>query len=211
MKIITSILKSLLVVSVFFLIVPSIHAQENRPFSFSEYTGLEIENKERAREIIQNLKEELSKLGVPTGHGHQHFLANLDEETKEKAKQILKNAKEGTITHEEAKTQLAEIGVKFPNKKHKQFDNLDEETKTKAKEIFKQVHEGKMTQDEAKTKLQELGITLPKKNEMKNLDQATKQQVASLIEETRLQLEELGYKLPKRFERMLHNVKKENN
>lgn len=189
----------------------SVGHKHSHPFS-----NLDDETKEKAKEILNNLKEgtitkeeaktQLAELGVKHEKKHHHF-EGLDNETKEKAKEIFTQLREGKLSHEEAKNQLAELGVKLPEKKHhKLFEGLDEETKTKAKEIFKQVREGKITHEEAKTKLEELGVKFDKHDHLESLDAETKEKVGILIEDAKMKLEGLGMDLPKRFEKLLKEV-----
>ncbi|MFY3791410.1 hypothetical protein ACOQFO_06900 [Ureibacillus sp. MALMAid1270] len=192
----------LLSIGMFLLISQSASAEYRVLGTIDDYSNISDENKGKAKNIIENLKEQLNKLGIE--NGHSDIFENLDEEIKEKAKEIMKQAKEGSISREAAKKQLSELGVDLPDKKQQLLKGLDEETKTKAKEIFKQLREGKITKEEAHTKLGELGITLPKHDELENLDPETKEKVAELVEDARTKLEQLGLKLPKRFEKFLN-------
>lgn len=164
----------LFVLGTFVFSPPSIEAKVPVLGTIDDYTGIRAEKSEQAKDIIRNLKEQLSNLGV--SFEHSNWFAELDNETKKRAFEIIKNAKEGTISHEDAKDQLKELGVQLPKKKNHIFEGIDEETKEKAKDIFKQIRDGKLTKEEAKTKLEELGITMPKNDKgdyIENLDEET--------------------------------------
>lgn len=191
----------LLSIGMFLLLTPTTFAEYRVIGVIDDYSDISDEKKEKANDIIQNLKEQLKKIGVY--NGHSDMFEKLDEEMKEKAKEIMNKVKEGSITREEAREQLSELGVPLPDKKKQLLQGLDEETKAKAKDIFKQLREGKISKDEAHAKLEDLGITLPKQNELENLNPETKEKVISLVEDARSKLEQLGLKLPKRFERLI--------
>lgn len=108
---------------------------------------------------------------------------NLDPETKQKADEIMNNLSE----------RLAELGVTFPEVKeiYELYEGIDEDKKEKAKEILEKVKSGEITSEEAKEQLKELGVTLPEKSES-DLDEQTKEEVESLIEDAKVQLQEIG-------------------
>jgi len=130
--------------------LPQIVSAENHNIgTIDDYTGLSIVKQEKAREIIHNLKAQLSQLGLSIEHSK--VLTNLNDEQKAKAKEIFKQLREGKITRDEAYTKLEELGISIPNN----HENLDEETKEKAASIV----------EDARSQLKQLGIKLPKRFE----------------------------------------------
>ncbi len=117
-------------------------------------TTLDDVTKEKVQDIMDELKINLSELGVeiPEKKSRGDLFSALDEETKVKAKNIMEQKKEGTITSEEAKTQLAELGIELPVKGDKRgniLTGLDEETKEKAQLILAEKKAGTITSEEA--------------------------------------------------------------
>ncbi|SOC37119.1 hypothetical protein [Ureibacillus acetophenoni] len=117
--------------------------------TIDDYNGISGEDKEKAKEIINNLKEQLSKLGITIDKKHIH----LDDQSKEKVIEIFKNLHEGKISDEEAEAQLKEFGITLP--KDNEFKNMDQETKEKVTSLV----------EDARSKLKDLGLKLPKKFE----------------------------------------------
>ena len=168
--------------------------------------SLDEATKEKVQKIMDNLKSNLTTIGVELPakgeHGsHGDFLAALDDATKEKAQAILDQEKAGTITREEAQTQLAALGVELPTKgnggHHSDFlAALDDATKEKAQAILDQEKAGTITREEAQTQLASLGVELPMKEDARDLladlDADTKEAAQSFIEDAEAQLAELG-------------------
>jgi hypothetical protein len=181
-------------------------------------TQLDEATKAKVQKMIDDLKTDLSKLGVTFPERGDHgpkgfkgdFLANLDAATKEKVLAIFEKEKAGTISSEEARTQLAALGVILPERgghgprggKGDRFANLDEATRTKAQAIMDKIKAGTITHEEAKTQLEALGITGRDKHEdkvktnilLENLDEATKAKAQALIDSTKAELTKLGIK-----------------
>lgn len=121
---------------------------ENQVFgTIDDYTGLNVEKQQKAYEIIQQLKLNLSKLGI-TVPPPENF-SNLDENTKEKVKEILQSLREGKITKEEARAKLKELGITLP--KHDNQKNVSEKTKEQAQFLV----------EDARSQLEQLGVNLP--------------------------------------------------
>jgi hypothetical protein len=186
------------------------------------FESLDAATQEKVQKIKDDLKTQLSKLGVTLperGEKGDRF-ANLDAETKAKAEAIVEKEKAGTITKEEAKTQLEALGVTVPERGGKGrmndlFANLDDATKAKAEAIMENEKAGTITKEEAKTQLEALGVTVPERggkgrmNDLfANLDDATKAKAEAIMEnekagtitkdEAKTQLEALGVTLPER-------------
>lgn len=118
----------------------------------SEKVQMDAETKEKVQAIMDELKTNLTKLGVevPEKKERSEKFAGLDDATKEKVKAIMQQMKEGTITSEEAKTQLAKLGVELPEKAMRSdlLEGLDDETKEKAQTLI----------DKAKDEVEQLGV-----------------------------------------------------
>ncbi|WP_139339572.1 hypothetical protein [Bacillus dakarensis] len=177
---------------------------ENSTVNQSEQS-LDAETQEKVQKIKEELRAQLSNLGVnlPERGEKGKLFANLDEATKEKAEALFEQQKAGTITHEEAEAQLEELGVTFRERvgKDNPFATLDEATKEKADAIFEQQKAGTITREEAKAQLEELGVTFPergnkgkKADPLANLDEETKAKAQELIDHAKAELEELGVK-----------------
>lgn len=167
--------------------IPSTETQED----------LDPDTKQKADEIINNLKGQLIKLGVtlPVVDEQYELYAGMDEEQKQKAKEILDKVKSGELTTEEANEQLKELGVEVPDEHHEKLEGLDEETKEQAKEILDKMKSGEITKEEARKKLKELGVSVPEQEEnnpLSNLDEETREKAESLIEDAKIQLKEIG-------------------
>lgn len=148
-------------------------------------------------------EKQLEALGVTVEErgGKDKFLAGLDEETKARAKAILEKKKAGTLTEAETAEQLKKLGITLPERPDP-FADLDEETKAKAESIMEKLKAGTITHDEAHTQLKELGVELPGRDRkgghgrggdmLQGLDEKTKAEAESLIEDAQDQLKEIG-------------------
>lgn len=147
-------------------------------------------------------EKQLTALGIEMTErgGKSGFLANVDDETKAKAEAILEKKKSGSITEEEAKKQLEALGITLPERPDP-FADLDEATKAKAEAIMEKMKSGDLTREEANEQLTALGIDLPERgghggkgrgDMLQGLDDETKAQAESLIEDAKTQLEDLG-------------------
>lgn len=157
---------------------------------------LDPDTKQKADEIINNLKGQLIKLGVtlPDVTDKYELYAGMDENQKQKAKEILDKVKTGEISSEEANEQLKELGVEVTDEHDEKLEGLDDVTKEQAKEIINKMKSGEITKEEADQKLKELGVSLPEdgKNPLSDLDEETREKAKSLIEDAKIQLKEIG-------------------
>lgn len=181
-----------------------------------------IMEQQKAGEITEaEAKEQLEAIGVTMpergqGKGIGHLTqdveaAGLDEETQVKADEILAQVEAGTITHDEAEEQLTALGVEINEGggKGDLFADLDEETKAKAEAIMEQMRNEEITREEADAQLEALGIEIPEHGGrgghggkgghglgggavLEGLDEETKEQAESLIEDAETELEDLG-------------------
>ncbi|MET1032474.1 hypothetical protein [Domibacillus tundrae] len=175
-------------------------------------TALDSETKAKVETIMDNLRTKLEGIGVDLQERGDMF-ANLDDETKAKAEAIMKQKEAGEITEEEAKTQLEALGVTMPERgagrggDHLAQDvenaDLDEATQAKADAILAKVEAGTVTHDEAEEQLTALGIEINERGRgkggpgrggdiLQGLDDETKTEAESLIEDAETMLEDLG-------------------
>ncbi|MED3660841.1 hypothetical protein NST62_05995 [Ureibacillus sp. FSL K6-8385] len=198
MKKILPFLTFLFIFGLFFLPVGADAAEDHHHLNFlKQYEQLDDAKKQQVDQILNQLHQELEKLGVKTDHPNPHqILSQLDDQKKQQILAIIKELDEEKISSEEANKKLEQLGV-IPKNGHCQaFENLDEETKQKAKEIWKELKSGSITREEAEKRFQELGIEMPKKQE---LDEETKAKVKEAIEKAEQQFENLGLEFPKHF------------
>ena len=173
--------------------------------SSEEYKKLDAKTQKKVDDILSQLHDDLSELGISFKHKGKHDkFAKLDEETKTKAKKIMEQVMEGKISKEEADKQLKALGVELP-KHHDMgdiFANLDEQTKAKAIKIIQNVKSGKITREEAQKQLKALGVEMPMhhgKEKFEKLDEETKTKAKELVEKAQKQLDEIGVKLPAKY------------
>lgn len=148
-KLFTFIISFLFSLLVLMLASSTVFAEKPVIGTIDDYIGISGENKEKAKEIIDNLKVQLSKLGITFNKKHM----NLDEDSREKVREIFKNLREGKISKEEAEVQLKKFGITFP--KENKLKNMDKETKEKVASLV----------EDARLKLKDLGVRLPKRFE----------------------------------------------
>lgn len=112
---------------------------------------------------------------------------DLDPNTKQKADEIMNNLM----------GQLIKLGVAIPEfkGKYKLYAGMDEKQKKQASEILDKVKSGELTTEEANEQLKELGVSIPEqeeKNPLSDLDEKTREEAESLIEDAKIQLKEIG-------------------
>jgi hypothetical protein len=102
-------------------------------------------------------------------------IAGLDEQAKEKAKSILEQEKSGKLTREQAKEELTKLGDPFPGTSRLILLIL-------LLPVLVLIYQ----------------TSLALKWTSLDLDDATKQKVKTIMDDTKKQLEELGVKLPEK-------------